>query len=271
MQNFTEKIQNTVLEDKNFDPFLQNIAENGVAVGETAELDPKLARREAVNDMKKSHILDAAQRVIVRNGIANVRIEDVADEAGFSKASIYHYFPDKDALLINIVIREQKAVYDVCIEIVERDMSFIETVREFMTALYEKFWGNIQAAGSAHGTSVAMISSFIASMTKHNDLLGAAIASKRDIFNLFVRVVARAKESGELTVPVDSETVAMIILSFLQSITMEMLSNNLCETGVVNPAKLDHGTALGQLFVFLQPWIKDGNQNRRWYDVQQNT
>jgi AcrR family transcriptional regulator len=240
------------------------------------ELDAKSMRKEAITDMKKGLILYAAQRVIARNGLANVRIEDVAEEAGFSKASIYHYFPDKDALLIHLVIREQRAVYEKCLEVVERGLPFLDAIREFLTVLHEKFMvsfhspgGSPQGQGAA-SSSAAMVSAFIASMNKHEDLLDEAVASKQDIFNLFVRIVARAKESGELTVPVDSEIVATIILAFLQSLVMEKLYGGGRRYGEDNLNKADHSNAIDQMFVFLRPWIKDGNPNRRWYDVNQN-
>jgi AcrR family transcriptional regulator len=58
----------------------------------------KNAQKEVVADMKRNFIMEAALKVVARDGYLSARLEDIADEAGFSKAYIYRYFPDKEAL-----------------------------------------------------------------------------------------------------------------------------------------------------------------------------
>ena len=47
-------------------------------------------------------ILEAATRRIARDGSAAVSVQDVADEAGVSKALVHYHFHDKDALLARL-------------------------------------------------------------------------------------------------------------------------------------------------------------------------
>ena len=66
-------------------------------------------------------ILEAAVRRIARDGAAAVSVQDVADEAGVSKALVHYHFHDKDALLARlagdladaIVARERRVFVDV--------------------------------------------------------------------------------------------------------------------------------------------------------------
>jgi AcrR family transcriptional regulator len=50
-------------------------------------------------------MLDAAEVVVVRQGIANLTIEAVAAEAGLSKGGLLHHFPSKDRLVEAMVVR----------------------------------------------------------------------------------------------------------------------------------------------------------------------
>ena len=48
-------------------------------------------------------IIDAAASLFRQHGFANVRMQDVGDAVGLSKAGLYHHCPSKDELLADIV------------------------------------------------------------------------------------------------------------------------------------------------------------------------
>ena len=48
---------------------------------------------------KRRTILDAAIRVLARQGFHSTRVSDIADEAGVAYGLVYHYFKSKDELL----------------------------------------------------------------------------------------------------------------------------------------------------------------------------
>lgn len=53
----------------------------------------------------KDRVLDAAEAVVVRSGIANLTLDAVAAEAGVSKGGLLHHYPSKDSLVEGMVIR----------------------------------------------------------------------------------------------------------------------------------------------------------------------
>lgn len=55
--------------------------------------------------MLHDRILDAAQTVIARQGIANLTLDAVAAEAGMSKGGLLHHYPSKDRLVEALVTR----------------------------------------------------------------------------------------------------------------------------------------------------------------------
>ncbi|HYU61549.1 MAG TPA: helix-turn-helix domain-containing protein, partial [Solirubrobacterales bacterium] len=48
---------------------------------------------------KRRLILDAAIRVLARQGFHSTRVSDIADEAGVAYGLVYHYFKSKDEVL----------------------------------------------------------------------------------------------------------------------------------------------------------------------------
>jgi TetR/AcrR family transcriptional regulator len=62
---------------------------------ERAILDDEEARRR---------LLEAAGRCIVRRGNAQIRMAEVADEAGVSRSTVYRYFPNRDEVLLGLML-----------------------------------------------------------------------------------------------------------------------------------------------------------------------
>src|SRR5262245_38168897 len=50
-------------------------------------------------------LLDAAEAVVARDGIARLTLDAVAAEVGMSKGGVLHHFPTKDALVEAMVVR----------------------------------------------------------------------------------------------------------------------------------------------------------------------
>src|SRR5947209_19530518 len=60
-----------------------------------AILDDEEARRR---------LLDAAGHCIVRRGNAQIRMAEVADEAGVSRSTLYRYFRNRDDVLLHLLL-----------------------------------------------------------------------------------------------------------------------------------------------------------------------
>ena len=65
--------------------------------------DLRLEREQRRREGCREVILHAAERVILRKGFSAMRMDDVAREAQFSKATLYKYFSGKGVLLFEIM------------------------------------------------------------------------------------------------------------------------------------------------------------------------
>lgn len=65
-------------------------------------------QNQKIKDERREQILQAAQRLFARNGLASVKMTDLAAAAGTSQGLLYHYFPSKEALLAAVVERAMR-------------------------------------------------------------------------------------------------------------------------------------------------------------------
>jgi len=76
-------------------------------------------------------ILEAATRVLVRDGYGGFTTNRVAEKAGVSIGSLYQYFPNKESLLDELVRRHRHAIEDGIAVVTPqaRDLPFADVVR----------------------------------------------------------------------------------------------------------------------------------------------
>jgi AcrR family transcriptional regulator len=72
-----------------------------------AALNPRKSPRQARAVATREAILDAAARIIARGGLSAFNTNAVASRAGVSIGSLYQYFPNKDALMVALIERQQ--------------------------------------------------------------------------------------------------------------------------------------------------------------------
>jgi len=94
------------------------VADGNAAVAE----EPRSARREAT----RQRILDAARIVFAEKGVIGATIEDICEQAGFTRGAVYSNFVDKEDVLQAVVDREHErllAHLDASFEDVDREIA----------------------------------------------------------------------------------------------------------------------------------------------------
>jgi AcrR family transcriptional regulator len=69
-------------------------------------LAPKERRRQMRIDRRRAEILDAAKKVFLAREYAAVTIDDIAESAAFSRATIYLYFKNKQEVYTGVLLRD---------------------------------------------------------------------------------------------------------------------------------------------------------------------
>ena len=89
--------------------------------------------RKEERETRKSLIIDAAMDLFSQKDFHNIGMRDIAKRAGISAAAIYRYFPSRDDVFVEALVRHMKVVEDL----------FEEKVKEGNTSLEELALGSV--------------------------------------------------------------------------------------------------------------------------------
>ena len=78
----------------------RNVHNRGVPMSTAAATT---RRRQAKSD-RRSQLIAAAERLVAERGFLAVRLEDIGAAAGVSGPAIYRHFPNKEALLVELLV-----------------------------------------------------------------------------------------------------------------------------------------------------------------------
>ncbi|MDR0305048.1 MAG: TetR/AcrR family transcriptional regulator [Chitinispirillales bacterium] len=105
--------------------------------------EKKEVRISKIRDSKSEFILNAALTVFSRKGIYDTNLEDIAVEAGFSKAALYNYYQNKESIIYNLYIREINNFIDKLQNSIEYSInemqSFEENIRRYSFLAFKTF------------------------------------------------------------------------------------------------------------------------------------
>jgi AcrR family transcriptional regulator len=69
-------------------------------------------RRSRLKSDRRSKLLTAAERLIAERGYHAVRLEDIGSAAGVSGPAIYRHFPNKEAMLVELLVAVSTRLLD---------------------------------------------------------------------------------------------------------------------------------------------------------------
>jgi TetR/AcrR family transcriptional regulator len=95
-------------------------------------------RKEREKEQRRNDIIDAAEKVLFSKGYDNATMEDVAEEAELSKATLYLYFKSKEDLHFAICARALQILMGMFQKAVSKNKSAFENLVEVGKA-YVKF------------------------------------------------------------------------------------------------------------------------------------
>src|SRR5215204_1289353 len=65
---------------------------------------PATTRRSRAKSDRRSQLIAAAERLVAERGYLAVRLEDIGAAAGVTGPAIYRHFPNKEALLVELLV-----------------------------------------------------------------------------------------------------------------------------------------------------------------------
>jgi AcrR family transcriptional regulator len=169
---------------------------------------PVSSRKEREKERRRSQILEAAEVVFRRKGYQATTMDQVAEEAEFSKGTLYLYFGSKFALFSELSNRVLTAVRDEFENISEEPISGLQKVGQML-----RFWASEM---SSNIRRFRLAISWIASDDRH-DLECPGMCSHRETMGTVIGIlsvaIADGQSDGSVSNPASSTTLACQVWS----------------------------------------------------------
>ena len=147
-------------------------------------------------------ILKAAANLMLERGIAEVTVDEVAEQAGVGKATVYRRYPSKDAMASAAL----QMLFGTSVPVPDTG-----TFRTDMEAVYV---ATINFAGSKKGGAFLRLATGAASRSrKVADLYRSAYEQRRDQFGVIVdRAIARGELTSDLNRPLFLDSLPALLV-----------------------------------------------------------
>lgn len=156
--------------------------------------------RRDVSEERESQILNAAEQVFTEKGFASARMEDIAENTGLSKGTLYLYFKSKDGLIAAVLDRLFKAIMDQFTPSKSEDLTASEAIWQFTESAIRDYQRMQRVVPIAY--------EFLAMAARRKVVQTAFRRYFNAYMNALVPVIQRGIDRGELR-PVDANEVAI--------------------------------------------------------------
>ncbi|MTI68249.1 MAG: TetR/AcrR family transcriptional regulator [Firmicutes bacterium] len=151
---------------------------------------------------RRKSIIKASLKIFAKSGFHKAKMQDIANEAGIGKGTLYEYFDSKKNLfqeMIKFCINEYKDSLSKALS--ERE-SVNEKLETFLVFHSKFLKDHIDMAQSA----------MVNSSTMSEEMKNFIFKGKHEIFNVVKNIIIEGKKSGELKKDLDEEIATLAII-----------------------------------------------------------
>jgi AcrR family transcriptional regulator len=148
-----------------------------------------MSPRQDVSDERKQQILDAAEEVFTHKGLDLARMDDIAEETGLSKGTLYLYFKSKDDLIIAILDRIFQNAFQQLEARQDNELSAAEAISQFSEEAIRDYKMMLRLMPVAY--------EFLALAFRNKTVKKALKQYFRHYMDVLVPIIQRGIDSGE--------------------------------------------------------------------------
>jgi AcrR family transcriptional regulator len=198
-------------------------------------MEESLKRRRVDTEHNRAVILDSAMKVFGEKGYAGASIGEIAQEAGFSPAGLYVYFPNKEELFFS-AIEEQFAVLG---KRMSQALEGASDVDAFLEAYVREYL-------SFHGEHRDFLRVMVVEFSRHHVEMTGEAGDRHQRLN--EKLKSTAKDALERCCPTDCDVEE--ILSFVCGMSLQAVLSRM-----ENPVMLTKPIETERLLLFLREGV----------------
>ncbi|HJS19061.1 MAG TPA: TetR/AcrR family transcriptional regulator [Anaerolineales bacterium] len=166
-----------------------------------------MSPRPNVSNERKIQIIKAAQDIFTQKGFDEARMDDIADETGLSKGTLYLYFKSKDDLIIAILDR-----------MFQRELKQLENLDQTELSATDAVWKMTELlTGDIHGfiRLTPIVYQFLALAFRNKYVQGALKKYFNSYMEMLIPIIEQGIRSGEFR-NVEAREVAIAISAIIE-------------------------------------------------------
>lgn len=179
-------------------------------------------RKQQRRKENKIFILDAAENIFAQKGYAQTTVDDIADEAQFSKATIYRYYKSKREIFAEIIMNSMFEIRKGVQEIQRKDMGAVAKVEDLIRYILTYYHRKKNIARIFFMEKSAMKKALNVSIDdqampgqKLRMLPESFLSIIREIFQAECDIITQGVKSGEFR-PIDPKEACLILGALLR-------------------------------------------------------
>ena len=195
---------------------------------------------EAGKALRRNLLLEAAYDVFSSSGYHRTRLGDVAAAAGYSKASVYNYFEDKEELFLQTSITASGDIVTLLEAESQTGDTALATLRRMLRHLLSDAGGLysfVQAVTEYHGE----LQTADERTPERRQLIARHLEGLRGILQVLAEAIQAGKTSGEFRCSLDELVIARMLTGLVRSVLLRWR---------LDGAKTDVETELDQIMAF---------------------
>ncbi|MCA9908487.1 MAG: TetR/AcrR family transcriptional regulator [Anaerolineae bacterium] len=170
-----------------------------------------MSPRPNVSEERREQIMQAAEEIFIQKGFANARMDDIADETGLSKGTLYLYYKSKDELIIAILDRIFQRDF--------RDMDDLDLAQITAADGIRRFVSLATADASAMRRLMPVTYEFLA-LAFRNPVVQQALQHYFQHYKtILLPIIEHGMQTGEFR-PVNAEAVAIAIGALFEGVIL---------------------------------------------------
>lgn len=175
---------------------------------------PRLTRAEQ-RDLTRAKLLDAAEKVFVERGFHAASVDEVAEEAGYSKGAVYSNFENKDELFLAVLERRVDSRALAIEAEVPTDQSIADQAEQAGSAFIEVFLQQSQWS--------LLLMEFATHAARHPNLRDRFAIRNRRMRDAMARLIEHHLTALGLRAPLSNDDLATILFALGDGFIMTKL------------------------------------------------
>lgn len=179
-------------------------------------------RKPHMAALHRRHILDAATSVFADKGFDKASMDEIAQVAGYTKRTIYAYFPSKDSIQMTIVLEGFVALRDRLRAVIDADLAVTLTYRGLLdAALNEQTEQPYRTASMLRFSAPPLPKDQAPTTEAGRDiarLVGMIMDVGVELDTLMIEVFEKGKQAGVVRTQIDARLAGMVVWAEISAI-----------------------------------------------------